>query len=336
MKEPLVSVKMITYNHAPYIAQAIEGVLQQKTNFPFELVIGEDCSNDGTREIVFEYQKRYPDIIRVITSDTNVGMHKNSYRTTKACRRKYIAYCEGDDYWHHPCKLQKQADYMESHPECGLVHSDQDRYYEESGKKIKNFFRATNNIPPANFNIFKGWGQYHILTCTVMARKHLVNTVILDPHIYQNDEYIGGVDIPLFIEIAMLSKIHYIDESLATYTVRIDSASNISDPLKNTRFVKSVIETYMYLAKKYNHYSEWEYFQRCWYRTSLWLAFFEKNSELAYKVKRDDKTFSMKALILYIGAVNSIAHSALRPLYMLYLKWKRFHSRRKLMRFAEC
>ncbi len=77
MPAPLVSVKMVTYNHAPFIAQAIEGVLQQKTKFPFELVIGEDCSTDGTRELVFEYQKKHPDIIRVVTSDENVGMKKN-------------------------------------------------------------------------------------------------------------------------------------------------------------------------------------------------------------------------------------------------------------------
>jgi glycosyltransferase involved in cell wall biosynthesis len=76
MTDPLVSVKMITYNHAPYIAKAIEGVLNQKVNFPIELVIGEDCSTDGTREIVSDYQKKYPDIIRVITSDKNVGMKK--------------------------------------------------------------------------------------------------------------------------------------------------------------------------------------------------------------------------------------------------------------------
>ena len=83
VKEPLVSVKMITYNHASYIGQAIEGVVGQKTTFPFELVIGEDCSTDGTREIVFEYQKKFPDIIRVITSDKNVGGKKNSRRVTK-------------------------------------------------------------------------------------------------------------------------------------------------------------------------------------------------------------------------------------------------------------
>ena len=90
--EPLVSVKMLTYNHEPYIAKAIECVLAQKTNFAFELVIGEDCSTDGTREIVFDYAQRFPEIIRVITSDQNVGMKKNSKRVNAALRGKYIAW----------------------------------------------------------------------------------------------------------------------------------------------------------------------------------------------------------------------------------------------------
>jgi len=90
---------MITYNHERYIIQAIQGVLMQKTDFPIELIIGEDCSTDRTREIVFDYQKKYSDRIRVITADNNVGMMNNSSRTMAACRGKYIALCEGDDYW---------------------------------------------------------------------------------------------------------------------------------------------------------------------------------------------------------------------------------------------
>ena len=334
-KTPLVGVNMITYNHAPYIAKAIEGVLQQETNFPYELVIGEDCSTDGTREIVLDYQRKYPDIIRVITSDQNVGMHKNGLRTQKACRGKYIAYCEGDDYWHHPKKLQKQVDYLESHPECGLVHSDQDRYYEKTGGKIKNFFRTTNNIPPENFNIFKGWGLYHILTCTVMARKHLIDKIISDPHIYQNSQYIGATDIPRFIEVGMRSKIHYIDESLSTYTVRNESASNISNPLKRARFRKSNIEAFLYLADKYGQEKEKESLQQTWCRVSLWLAFFESNAKLAYKIRRIDNSFSVKAWILYVGATNPIIHSILRTPCMLYLKLKKIHSSRQLRRFAD-
>ena len=97
-KLPLVSVHMITFNHEPYIARAIEGVLMQETDFPIELVIGEDCSTDGTREIVLEYQKKHPETIRVITSARNVGPNVNELRTDKACRGRYVAYCEGDDY----------------------------------------------------------------------------------------------------------------------------------------------------------------------------------------------------------------------------------------------
>ena len=122
-EKPLVSVKTITYNHAAYIGQCIEGVLMQKTTFPFELIIGEDCSTDGTRAIVLEYAQKYPEIIRVVTSDSNVGARNNARRAQSACRGLYMAYCEGDDYWTDPYKLQKQVDFLEAHPEYpGCFH----------------------------------------------------------------------------------------------------------------------------------------------------------------------------------------------------------------------
>ena len=117
---PLVSVRMITYNHEKFIAQAIEGVLMQKTNFPFELIIGEDCSTDRTREIVVDYANRYPEIIKPILQERNVGANANSQSVREACTGKYVALCEGDDYWIDPLKLQKQVDFMESHPECSF------------------------------------------------------------------------------------------------------------------------------------------------------------------------------------------------------------------------
>ena len=89
----------------------------QKTDFPIEFIIGEDFSNDGTREIVFEYAKNYPDIIRVFTSDYNVGSKANGRRCINAARGKYMALCEGDDYWVDPLKLQKQVDFLEKNPD---------------------------------------------------------------------------------------------------------------------------------------------------------------------------------------------------------------------------
>jgi len=122
--QPLVSVRVITYNHVRYIARCIEGLLMQKTDFPFEIIIGEDCSTDGTREIVQEYQTLFPDLIHLITSEQNVGAFNNSIRVSEACRGKYHAFCEGDDFWIDPLKLQRQADFLESHPDYSMCFHD--------------------------------------------------------------------------------------------------------------------------------------------------------------------------------------------------------------------
>ncbi|HAE43565.1 MAG TPA: hypothetical protein DCG34_11720 [Clostridiales bacterium] len=327
MQEPLVSVHMITYNHAPYIAQAIECVLAQQTDFPFELVIGEDCSTDGTREIVFDSAKKHPDIIRVITSDKNVGMKANSYRTTQACRGKYIAWCEGDDCWHRDNKLQLQAEYLEAHSDCGLVHSDHDRFFADTGKTIKLFFCATHNVPPPDFNVFFGWGGiYNILTCTVMARKQYVDAITVDQFVYHDPQRIGGTDIPLFIEISMRSKTHYFNESLATYTVLRESASNTKSEKKKAHFVKSNLETYLYLAKKYNGKNEVKHFEHRLQRANQWVAFWDKNEKTALELKNNSQ-FSLKSWILYIGTINRLASFFFHPTIAAYIRLKNKYSR---------
>ena len=113
MPTPIVSVRSSVYNHAPYIRECIEGVLMQKTDFPFEYIIGEDFSTDGTREIVMEYAEKYPHIIRVLTADQNVGGKANGVRCIRSCRGKYIAICEGDDCWTDPGKLKRQVALLE-------------------------------------------------------------------------------------------------------------------------------------------------------------------------------------------------------------------------------
>jgi glycosyltransferase involved in cell wall biosynthesis len=116
----VLSVGMITYNHGDFIAQAIEGILMQKTNFDFELVIGEDFSKDNTREICIGYKNKYPDKIRLFLNEKNEGMTSNFIHVLDSCTGKYIAFCEGDDYWTDPYKLQKQVDFLEKHPGFSL------------------------------------------------------------------------------------------------------------------------------------------------------------------------------------------------------------------------
>ena len=317
MTEPLVSVKMITYNHAPYIARATEGVLQQKTTFPFELVIGEDCSTDGTREIVFEYQEKYPDIICVITSDENVGGRKNSYRTTKACRGKYIAFCEGDDYWHCPDKLQKQADYLESRPECGLVYSGYDVYHVQSGKRINDFIKYRNLRMPkspsvSDFVEDEGGILVGIMTCTVMVRRALYGQIIeADPYLHQSDHFLMG-DTQLWAEIATVADLHYIPESMATHTITDESASRSKDIKKRLRFRKSGVELLLYLCNKYNlPSSKRNRLEANWCDVSLNLAFYSRSAELAEEVRRKKREFTWKEWFRYYGA----GHSAIYHLY---------------------
>jgi glycosyltransferase involved in cell wall biosynthesis len=113
---PLVSVAMISYNHRPYIAQALGSVVAQQCRFPIEIVISDDVSPDGTASIVGEYASRHPHLIRHIDPTHNIGMHANFDRVWRACNGKYIAILEGDDYWTDPFKLTKQVEFLEARP----------------------------------------------------------------------------------------------------------------------------------------------------------------------------------------------------------------------------
>lgn len=113
MKTPDVSVRIITYNQRPFIERTIESVLAQETEYDYEIVVGEDCSTDGTAEIVREYGRRFPSKIRVLEAEENLGANQNDIRSRAACRGRYIALLDGDDYWTDPGKLQKQVRFLE-------------------------------------------------------------------------------------------------------------------------------------------------------------------------------------------------------------------------------
>ena len=127
-KSPVVSVCVQTYQHEKFIEQCLHGIVSQQTNFEFEIVLGEDQSKDETRKKCIEFAKRHPDLIRLILHDRSNQIYINGSPTGRFnfmnnmanCRGKYIAVCEGDDYWLDPHKLQKQVDYLESHPELAM------------------------------------------------------------------------------------------------------------------------------------------------------------------------------------------------------------------------
>jgi glycosyltransferase involved in cell wall biosynthesis len=158
--EPLVSVCVLTYNHVNYIKECLDGILIQKTDFPVEILLGEDESSDGTRKICLEYVEKHPDKIRLFLHhrENNIKINGNPtgrfnllYNFFKA-KGKYIAICEGDDYWTDPLKLQKQVDFMEENEECSLCYHPAETTYEDNSRK-DTIFKPTGIIKPKKFNL---------------------------------------------------------------------------------------------------------------------------------------------------------------------------------------
>jgi SAM-dependent methyltransferase len=121
---PLLSILCITYNHERYIRQALDSFLMQEVRFPFEIVIGDDCSTDATVQVIEEYQAKHPGIIKLLPSRFNLGMTQNFRRAMKACRGRYIAICEGDDFWEDATKLAKQVKFLEGNPGYVITYHD--------------------------------------------------------------------------------------------------------------------------------------------------------------------------------------------------------------------
>lgn len=170
-QQPKVSVLMIAYNHEQFIAQAIESALMQRTDFPFEIVIGEDCSTDRTREIVLDFQSRYPDIIRALLPEKNLGMHENFFQTLKACRGQYVALLEGDDYWISPDKLEFQVRVLEDNPNFSMCFHPIYELFED-GTMNPNAYPSEDW--QRNRTLEDLLDCHAIPTCSVVFRNHLI------------------------------------------------------------------------------------------------------------------------------------------------------------------
>ena len=260
-KEPLVSVKMSTYNHKPYIAQAIEGVVMQETSFPFELIIGEDCSTDGTREIVMEYQKRHPEITRVITSEHNVGMRRNGLRMSKACRGKYIAWCEGDDYWTHQKKLQKQVDILESQPEVVMV-AHRANIVDADNKLLTVRPSMQSAILDPKYIIARGGSSFE--TCSMILRTSLLANL---PDWFRSFP-VG--DVALVNLSINRGKIYFIGEIMSTYRKGVPGSWTSHQESVSVRLdhLISMVKAYRCIARQEKKYKYLYYKRIC----SLYLA----------------------------------------------------------------
>jgi glycosyltransferase involved in cell wall biosynthesis len=219
-----VSVLMITFNQAAYVGKAVEGVLAQRLDEPFELIIGEDCSTDGTRRIIESFRDRYPDRIRVVTSCTNVGMNENLRRVALAAKGDYIAFCEGDDVWHNREKLDRQLSVVRSNATVGMVYSDYDRAVRIFGRwrVMRGVIRCSGESPAQGcaFEDLLDRVQAHL--STMLCRRSLV-TAYFESDFYDPSLRLG--DLPLLLYCAAHADVAYLPESTSVYRATPGSAT---------------------------------------------------------------------------------------------------------------
>lgn len=235
---PTLSIVMIAYNMERYIRQAIDSVLAQRVDFDYELVIGEDRSTDRTREIVLEYAARWPDRIRPILRDVNLGMNRNFKETLQQARGQFVALLDSDDYWTSPDKLQRQMDFLRSHPECSICFHNALVVYEDGGLPTHPFhmerpqYLISRRLPKPISTLADLVEGNFMQTGSVMFRAGLYGEL---PHWYLE---MPTFDWPLHVLNAEHGSIGYIDEVLGAY--RVHSAGFWSTQMAHYRRITDV------------------------------------------------------------------------------------------------
>lgn len=218
MEKVKVSACIITYNQQAYIGECLDGAVKQQVNFDYEIVIGEDHSTDDTLKICREYAQKYPNLIRLIPRESNLGMAQNWVNTIQNCTGKYIAICEGDDYWTDPFKLQQQVDFLESHPDCVLTfHAVEIR---NNQNKIVNDFLTS---VPENYQTITTLAQLgnYIHTPSVVFR----NVIKTFPYEFTQSPI---VDFFLYLMLAEHGKLQFLPQKMAVYRYGVGIFSNQS------------------------------------------------------------------------------------------------------------
>lgn len=215
MMNPLVSISCITYNHSKFIRECLEGMLMQKTSFEFEILIHDDASTDGTQDIIREYQGKYPNIIKSILQRENqyskgiFGM--NATFNYPRAKGKYIALCEGDDYWIDPYKLQKQVDFLDQNPEYSMCFHNAIEHWED-GLIADRVFSNVENRDYSAVEIYEKWT---IPTASVVFRKKTVDSNRYK-EVTANPKFIYG-DIILFLTCSEFGKLKGFSDRMSVY-----------------------------------------------------------------------------------------------------------------------
>ena len=233
LRTPEVSIFCMVYNHANFLKDALEGFLMQKSSFSTVIVIGEYCSTDNSREVIEIYAKMYPGKFILLYHDLNIGAHKNQEMILKNCVGKYVAMCEGDDYWVDPLKLQKQVDFLEANGDFSICFHNTGIVYE---KGIEPFLENINSSTAEVTNIFDLLKGNYIHTASVVFRNNS------DYPTWLGNAYPG--DWPLHIINSTYGKIKFMKDVMAYYRVHYGGVHSTTggQPEKTLHTYKNLCE----------------------------------------------------------------------------------------------
>ena len=335
----MVRVSCMTYNHAPYIEDAMNGFCMQETTFPFVCTIVDDASTDGEQEVIKKYLDEHFDLnddLVVRNEETDdycltFAQHKtnkncyfavlylkyNHYSTKKPkkpyikewCETKYIAICEGDDYWIVPNKLQMQVEFMEGNTDYGLCHTN----YTTTGRAHITPMRTEKDDNYWPSILTKG---LRITTATAMIRTRIYNSL---PHLYVGKGWPIG-DLPMWYEIARISKIRYISKVTAKYRFLPESASHSNSLERVLNYEEKKLEMKRFYAKAYNVEVDEQVWKTQSYEIIIRFAARNKNIEVVEKYFAEAKKkniVSYKMLLYYNATKFSIIDWLLRKTHLM-------------------
>ena len=331
-----VSVIIVCFNQEKTIGRAIESVLAQKTDFLFELIIGEDCSTDGTLRICREYENRFPDKVKVRANKENKGVLNNYYDCVLAASGEYISDLGGDDFWIDEHKLQIEADTLDKFPDVSLVHTDWKYYNEETGvfsspwggNAYPYLDRFATEYPP--YLLLKHISPIVVHLCSAMYRKDLFLKIYEeDEYLFRNKEFLVE-DLQLTVMLATEGRFIFINRETLAYSVNNDSMTGNRDFRKQFDLYLASLKLTRYLEKKiempHNEVNDvYKNFSHFLAMQAFHAYDADRMKKLKKSIKDWDTHLSFKtSLILFLGG-NKFLWKPMRSLWKTYRK---LHSRK--------
>lgn len=301
----MVSINCMAYNHEHYIADALEGFIKQKTNFKFEVLIHDDASTDRTAEIIRSYEEKYPEIIKPIYEKENqYSKHNGTIRRLQSerIRGKYVALCEGDDYWIDENKLQRQVDFLENNPEYSLCIHSSINVNAETKQVLSEYKKSDEAVDITTADIILHEGEWMATNSMVFPAKYYINRPkeILD--------FPVG-DYPLAMHLAFCGKVRCLPDVMSAYRVMSKNSWSYNILSKNTEANKRRINI---LKKMMNNMNDLDAFTKYKYHKYIQKKQIMMLGEIEHRSKQYGETHLFKEIFAQVSPTLQLLYCCAR------------------------